>query len=356
MKRPFLIIFLLGFHFLSIGQNAAIDYENIYRYGLDADLPKAMEIVNSYDSTALNTRDKTFLADFKKRFAYSTDESDYLNKHTSSIDSLLSIYQQYWHKSLLEPDKNQDSLLVHNLVHFLSAETLKLTEDSPKDSIDNALKKYIKGKGYFTTGFGRVGKLYDLLVWKTEQDTLYKIENKVIDISVPVIFMRDFVTSGWEEYATFGKYYPAGWATTDKLYCVKHKYDLESEKFRVSFLSHEGQHFKDYKLFDDSLSSYELEYRAKLVEIALSEDGLYSTLKFFINNSNESSHNGHSKANYYVVKHLSQKVFGADFVKDIDTWKQVRKKKIKKTALKILRENTKSLQQKENNISSRPKN
>lgn len=333
-------VFIIAFGiFSTYCQNTSIDYDKIYKYGLDADIQKAMEIVNSYNASEFNEEDRAFISNFKKRFFFKTDESDYLLKRQSKIDSLLSIYQSYWRESMVNA-AGSDSLFSEKIFHFLKQEYPRITNDA--DTIDVYLKRYIKNKGYHTTGFGKTGKLYDLLVWKSQRNTVYNIQNKIYHLDVPVVFMMDFISSGWADYATLGKYYPSGWATNDTLFCVKHKYDLQSEKFLVSFLAHEGQHFEDYANFED-LSSPELEYRAKLVELASAGKTLYDLIEFFIQNSNKDSENGHSVANYKVIKELSETLFNRQFEKDIHEWKKIKPSKINTAAFKKLKENSRNL-------------
>ncbi len=66
-------------------------------------------------------------------------------------------------------------------------------------------------------GLARPAGLYDLLVWRTEKDTTYSFAVNKDRLTVKVVFMDDFITLGWEEYATLGKLYPGGWATDQAL-------------------------------------------------------------------------------------------------------------------------------------------
>jgi hypothetical protein len=157
------------------------------------------------------------------------------------------------------------------------------------------------------------------------------------------VFMDDFITLGWEEFATLEMHYPGGWATPQELYCVKSAYDLKSELFLVSYLAHESRHFADYKLFP-KLRSTDLEYRAKLTELSLAKTSLYQLIEFFIANANGRSENGHSVANYCVIRDLSKSLFNIEFEKDISKWKQLSPAVINKGAAEILRANTKTLQ------------
>jgi len=70
----------------------------------------------------------------------------------------------------------------------------------------------------------------------------------------------------------FGLSGTGGWSNGDGLiHCVKRHYDLESESFRVSLLKHEAQHASDQSRYP-GMSSADLEYRAKLVELIYSEE------------------------------------------------------------------------------------
>src|SRR5690606_27472967 len=110
-----------------------------------------------------------------------------------------------------------------------------------------------------------------------------------------------------------------------------------------SYLGHEGRHFADHKLFP-KLSSADLEYRAKLTELGLAKKTIYELIEFFINNANFGSDNGHSVANFCVIRDFSKAIFGVEFEKDINKWKIIPKKKINKLANKLLQANTKALQ------------
>ena len=58
-----------------------------------------------------------------------------------------------------------------------------------------------------------------------------------------------------------------GWAKEDGLYCLCRHYDLDSERYKLSFLKHEARHFADYELYPE-LQPSDMEYRSKLTELA----------------------------------------------------------------------------------------
>ena len=340
--------FLFGLNsFAQIIQNDEVktDYRKIYAYCLDGNIIPALNILELYDSQKLSSKDLKFKTEFENRFKYAEDKSDFLEDRKSPINELLKIYRDYWRLSLLDNSKSYDSLLMRNLSVFFSS-MYKLPLDNKdilqEDTIDVYLKKYISSFEFHTTGFGKTGKYSDLLVWKTEKDTVYKFSIFDEQVITPVIFIDDFITIGWEEYASLGRFYPGGWTTKEALYCVRKAYDLNSEDFLIDYLCHEGRHFMDYKLFP-KLTSADLEYRAKLTELSLLKETLYEIIDNFIDNANYESDNGHSVADYCVIRDLSKVLFKVEFEKDISKWKKLSIEKINKSAYDILKANTKAL-------------
>jgi hypothetical protein len=327
------------------GDSIKSDYGKIFAYCLDGNISPALQILRHYDSAKLSGKALDFKTEFEKRFAGNTDNSDYLESRKSQVTDLLKIYRDYWRQSLRDNSRSYDSLLVKDLSVFFSS-TYSLHADNttrlPDDTIDVYMKKYISSFGYHTTGFGRTGKYLDLLVWKNQKDTVYTFSIYKEKIRTPVVFMDDFITIGWEEYATLGRAYPGGWATAKALFCVRKAYVLNSEDFLIRYLCHEGRHFMDYKLFP-KLTSADLEYRAKLTELSLLKEALYETINDFINNANYESENGHSVADFCVIRDLSEVLFHVAFERDMSKWKEVSIAKINKTACEVLGVNIKAL-------------
>lgn len=333
----------------SSSDSVKINYKKLYGYTLDGRIKEALELLPKENSERISQKDATFITSFKNRFAFEQDKGEYLSGSDTGIYELLKIYRNYWRSSFLNNARRFDTLLFLNLVGFLQrsyppSKAINLKSDGAliSSSLNKYLKEYIQSKGMHTTGFGRTGSYLDFLVWKKETDTIYNLSLSGEPVAVRVIFMDDFVSLGWQDYATLGKHYPGGWATKEALHCVKKAYDLNSEEFRVSYLSHEGRHFADYGLFP-KLSSADLEYRAKLTELTLAGETLYKTIEFFINNSNYQSSNSHSIANFCVIRGLSKNLFENDFEKDIKKWELIPVKKIHKESKKLLRKNTRDL-------------
>lgn len=329
----------------SPGDSLQLDARKILAFALEGDIPAALRTMEVNAPEKLLARHRLFKKAYEDRFRYEKDRSNFLDQRRSSIDSVLKIYRDYWRASFLDSPKKYDTLLKRNLVRFLGQHykpSKKLSLSSDDDTMEHSLKGYIQSFGLHTAGYGRTGKLRDLLVWKREKDTTYTFMVKGEKISARVIFMEDFITLGWEEYATLDKLYPGGWATREALYCVKKAYDLKSETFLISYLAHEGRHFSDYKLFPN-LSSPDLEYRAKLTELSMANTTLYQLIDFFIQNANYNSDNGHQVANYCAIRDLSKKLFNTEFEKNIDSWKKLTPETIHTGSDIVLQENTAEL-------------
>lgn len=330
------------------------DSTKIYALALDGNIKAVLEFIEA-NSDSLSEQNERLKIKFEQRFLYDSDKTAY-PEVVSPIDDLIKLYANYWRLSLLNPDSNYDEMLGRNLLMYLAIHyppakllTTLTNRDSIGDLLNRFLKEYLEKFSLYTTGLGRTGKLIDFLVWKSQTDTTYEFKLNADYIKAPVVMMDDFITLGWEEYATLGKYYPGGWTTKQSLFCVKKAYDLSSEDFLISYLAHEGQHFADYKVFP-KLSSADLEYRAKLVELSLAKKTLYETIDFFITNANYNSNNPHSFAAYCVIRDLSHKIFSKDFVDDKNEWRKVSSTKINKTAETLLQSNTKALSSKGKNV------
>jgi hypothetical protein len=328
------------------------DYGKLLGMALNQDIKPILKELETMNM--LTEKDKKFKSEFENRFKYEQDKSNYLQKKDTTLNALNRIYRDYWRKSMLDKLTNNDKNLVKAVNDFLKAENIKYKFTDlkiNKKSFEEAYNMYIEFKGYHTTGFGKTGSLYDFLVWKTNTDTTYRIKLINDTIGVNVHFMDGFVSLGWEEYATLGTSYPGGWTTKTALYCVRKAYDTKSENFLISYLSHEGQHFSDYKHYPELVSN-DLEYRAKLVELTFSNENVYKLIGMFINNAKYDKTNAHPFSNYCVIRDMSKLIFNSDIQNDLAKWKQLPKADINNAAKKLFLLNKDSLNTKGKDVKS----
>jgi hypothetical protein len=161
---------------------------------------------------------------------------------------------------------------------------------------------------------------------------------------VSVHFLHDFVLRGWLYWQTFGAQGAGGWyqdgdpAWPDGLYCVADRYPdpLRNPMFHVSFLGHEAQHVADHRAFP-GLSSGELEYRAKLVEL-IGHRALEDRLAFFLDDARDDPDHPHPHAAHLIVERLAARLFGR--AAPADAWRDVDYSLVRSHAMGLLEEDT----------------
>jgi hypothetical protein len=137
------------------------------------------------------------------------------------------------------------------------------------------------------------------MIWTSNDTVVESVELTDDTYEVELNYLDDFVSYGWSNFAAFGMASTGGWAKKDGLYCICRHYDLDSERFKLSFLKHEARHYADFKLYPE-LQPADLEYRGKLTELAYSEEGIYRLLEQFTKAANRVENAPHPLANWYV--------------------------------------------------------
>lgn len=207
------------------------------------------------------------------------------------------------------------------------------------DLLEPKLDEQIRARGYFSQ-LGVTSPYRELLLWRTQHDQTYEVELPDGREAVAVSMLEDFISIGWTGFATGDYYHVGGWATQERLFCVREVYDLDSETFRVSYLAHEGQHFADYKRFP-KLEGPELEYRAKLVEIAYADTTLPKLLNMFGAQGSTKRELPHGYANRRVMNDLARAL---NLAAPADAWwESIPPAMIRSSALRLLNEDSQRL-------------
>jgi len=229
------------------------------------------------------------------------------------INELDQIYQQYyidvfWHK---ERNDAAESRLFSSLWTFCGAD-----ESNNKNSqIEEKVGSIVRKHGYEFLG-GRTAGYYGPYIWKSSTKDTYEVELPSGIETYSVIMMDGFVSNSWLDFISFGVVSTGGWIGDDgTLCCIKSLHNLESKEFLISFLKHEAQHGYDKTLFSN-ITSIELEYRAKLVELIYWDD---EKIIMSIHRDAESSDekNTHAMASHRLISDLSRKLFNRDYETDI---------------------------------------
>ena len=322
------------------------NFKKIYPYALRGNLDAVFKILDDTNDNVLTQEQQEKRDKYNQRFLYLNEDFDY-NTDVPEIVELFKRFQNYWRSVTVEKvDQNlADRLFRNEMMYFLKKYY------KPEPSLEQIRKDYytmfqdfFRSKNMYGLGVGKTGHLFDLYLWKDQEEKVYEIalpEGQTVKVAV--VFMRDFVSNGWAHYTTFGHSFSGGWATKEKLFCVEESYGpKDEEEFLISYIAHEGQHFSDYGVFP-KLKQVDLEYRAKLAELSLAKKTIYEIVNKFITNAKNDTSYAHGFANYMVVRHLSDEFFDSGFESSLDKWKQIPIKKINKIALKLLKANSKKL-------------
>lgn len=235
------------------------------------------------------------------RFMYVFEQEKYITYEADAdLNRILTIYQQYYRDVFYLCIGKGES---ENRLRVRLSEFFGIHDDTSIKLCDleqNHIAEVFRREGFCFLG-GRTGGYYGPYIWKTTETRTYEVELPDGIQLYTVKLLDGFITRSWIDYLSFGEIGTGGWADSEGIInCVKSSYDLESEAFKVSLLKHEAQHVRDlanYKF----MSSEDLEYRAKLVELIYSDKR--NLLEQFIKEADVSDKgNGHAIAAYRIVE------------------------------------------------------
>jgi len=308
----------------------------------------SMDSISSFSNPLINLWYQSFKKKYRSRFI-EMDEVTSDDSPRNVVNDIANIYRNYWRTELLKENNadKTDSILYKELYEYLTDNHLtRISFDSLRRNISNniELRKVIEQQGvncrfFFLNGFR------DILIWDKQNEEDYTIGLPKDTLTITVVFIENYILRGHSDYATFGYSQIGGWTdfAESKLFCNKGTYNLNSEKFNISYLKHEANHFIDKKQYPN-LSSTDLEYRSKLVELIYSDNTIYDRILEFINGaSSESRKYTHPYSNYCVIRDFSKALFGSDFENDIKMWKSISPEKINELAKELLRKNNSKL-------------
>jgi hypothetical protein len=259
--------------------------EHVVRAGLAGDLSAVL--VGLEDDPAL---DEDQRARLRARFLDRTERPEPTGRPL--FDAVHAVYVDYWAAALTGTPGAEDALQAE-LSTLVSCAT---------DDVLACVKGALLEEGVHVAN-GRTPPLLDLLAWTGEEERTWRVRLTDGVQPVTVVLMTDVVSPGWSSFATLGAASTGGWATDERLYCLADGYDLDSERFRVSYLAHEARHFADYAAFGE-LSSAELEYRAKLTELVYVRETLDTLLERFTAGADATGASPHGAANHRVLVDL----------------------------------------------------
>lgn len=227
------------------------------------------------------------------------------------VSEVLRLYRDYWWHALKAPalrDAHGRRLLAS--LRALLGPAAGQARDF--DTLEPVLDAELLRRG-FHAQTGRTAPLRELMLWRRQDSRRYHVQLPEGPYDVRVELLDDFVSRGWSAYGRCERGSTGGWATDKALFAVVPAYakdgGLGSEAFRVVFLGHETQHFADQNRYP-GIASWELEYRAKLVELAQAREVSAKRLRGFVTAQGDDPDSPHTYANKRVVAALTARLDG----------------------------------------------
>ncbi|MFN8179121.1 MAG: hypothetical protein U0167_14420 [bacterium] len=305
---------------------------------LRGDLRPAKALLLDVPEAQLSPRERELAAAFRRRFVDRKEEPA-LPGISPLAGRVVTAYRNYWTRSLL--GEAQSAAAETTLAQDLRTAWRDVGETPPGagDDLLERTRVRLERDGLHALA-GRTQPYLELMLWAREDTTRYDVELTDGMQRVEVVFMRDFLVKGWADWATLGHASTGGWAMPQRLFCLGDDYDPRSEKFRVSYLQHEGRHFADYAKFP-KLRQVDLEYRAKLTELAYADTTWKTLVQNFAATGALDTSAPHSYANRCVVRDVAQEIFGTDVPEAKDPrWDTVDPSRVHAAARMLLERHT----------------
>ena len=342
--RLLIFINIIWLIFAPIPYAAASSSEDVNaRYismALQGDLSRAGQLFAEADMDNETAAAAELAVRFRSRFV---DRREKLSPESGDtlIDAIITTYREYWTDELMRPsaDGEGDDALEHRVNELLHPDQTGLSEEHQVSAFAR-LGNALQDRGFFYLE-AEASPLRDLFLWKQEETKNYDVRLTDTTQPVSVTFMREIYSLGWKEFATLGLVSTTGWVDGDRLYCISWAYDRESENFKISYLKHEARHLADLKRYP-SLSSADLEYRAKLTELAFASNTMHRLLDDFTSKSAPNPSSPHAWANFRVVRDVYRSLYSMPVPDDGDPWVNVNPNAVARTARTLLEQNTAS--------------
>ena len=210
--------------------------------------------------------------DQSERYARYTalfQEEKYLTYEVDpELNGILLCYQKYYRETFyLEQTPEEAARRLWGRL----ADCFRLSGDTADAIETERVDAAFRAKGFHFLG-GRTSGYWGPYIWRDEEVKRYAVELPDGEREYAVKFLDGFIMKSWLDYISLGETGTGGWSDGDGLICcVRDAYDLDTESFRVSLLKHEAQHAADLETYR-GMSSEDLEYRAKLVELIYSRE------------------------------------------------------------------------------------
>lgn len=301
------------------GPQAASAINQALGASLRADAPAALSALKAAPAEQFDGNDASFRQCMLERHERKSPPKTVNAPKDAFAAKVLGIYQRYWWHAVREPQQRAE------LDRKLKAELAAAIGEKPPGDGEEAFEALsakidarLRESGLHPLQ-GRTPPLYDLFLWGGQEERDYNVELPgAVQQPVKVFVMDAWISRGWSHYTACGATGAAGWTKPEGLYAVRESYgDLQGEDFKVSFLGHEAQHFADLKRWP-KLPPWQLEYRAKLVELAKADSSRGKVFDRFYRSQDDNLDHPHPYANKRVLRDVGAALaLGADADADL---------------------------------------
>jgi hypothetical protein len=310
---------------------------------LTGNLQAASEFVKAMDEHAEDAVTQVLAQQYRDRFLGAKEQSGEQGPELLANElahESAAIYRNYWRKSLTST-QNQQQAREQLRLQLASLLSDTYTQFDASESVTGQLERALEREGLGVSA-GDTPPFLDLYIWDRQSEAKLQVELTDRVETVNVTFIPEPLVQGWQHYASLGLAATSGWATAEGLYCLCWSYDLDSEAFEVSWLKHETRHLVDFREFP-SLPEVQMEYRAKLTELAFTGNQVSTLLRQFANNSAENSESAHAVANFRVSRDIYREVFQREMPVYLDPWQLLGPERVNPAARRLLKRDSEIL-------------
>jgi hypothetical protein len=312
---------------------------------LAGDLRPVSRLVTELDEIrpdeSLDELSQVLLQQYRDRFL-SLNAATALSSESGLAGQAIVAYQNYWRAVLtgtLSPQQ-ADRELQLALGHLLRKHSPgpHRKDGTYSGDVFSQLEQALAQLGLGSSA-GFTPPWRDLYIWSGQRTRNFQVELTDGIQQVTVTFIEQPLVQGWQHYASLDLLATSGWATEQGLFCLCWSYDLDSAAFQVSWLKHETRHSVDFREFP-GLPEAQLEYRAKLTELAFAGEEVSALLRQFSNSGEADSTSAHAAANYRVSRDIYRQIFQRDLPANLDPWQQLGPDRVAPAARKLLQRDT----------------
>lgn len=304
-----------------------MDINQFYSLCIQGSVKKALDYLKQEDKEHHYT---DLIKAYEERFL-GKDQEEVRTTKDPWVNKVLQAYEGYYKRVLMEEDHDKAKRGLEKELSYLlgKGELLEL------EAIEKLLISQFGKRGYSFLN-GETPPYWGPYIWKTTKVQEFKVEIPRGERIVKVHLLSDFIMISWAYYATLGNRYAGGWANKKGLFYVCREdeaLDIHSDRFQCWYLKHEAQHLNDYEQFPD-LVSWQLEYRAKLVELIYTKDP-YGYLKKFIMDSHDDVELPHQYASHCIITKLENMLQTELTLDKEPTWRQLEATTIQQSAKRL---------------------